>query len=122
MQDSLFDDLGDNAPPPAPAPASAKGRAAPNAAATGKVAPVEADAARRELATALPSRLHMGTSSWHFPGWSGLVWDGTYESSVLSKRGLAAYAQHPLLRSVSIDRSFYRPLSASQFADYAMQV
>ena len=74
------------------------------------------------LCDTLPLRLRLGTSSWHFPGWKGLVWDGEYEQSVLSKRGLAAYAKHPLLRSVSIDRSFYRPLSATQFAAYAAQV
>ena len=74
------------------------------------------------LHDALPLRLRIGTSSWHFPGWKDLLWDGDYEQSVLSKHGLAAYAKHPLLRSVSIDRSFYRPLSASQFAAYAAQV
>ena len=31
---------------------------------------------------------------------------------------LAVYAQHPLMRTVSIDRSFYRPLSASQYAGF----
>ena len=75
-----------------------------------------------ELAQALSPRVHLGTSSWHFPGWNGLVWDGDYAESSLSKHGLAAYAQHPLLRSVSLDRAFYRPLSASQYARYAAQV
>lgn len=51
-----------------------------------------------------------------------MVWGGQYEPSVLSKHGLAAYAHHPLFRTVSIDRSFYKPLSASQFAAYASQV
>ena len=64
----------------------------------------------------------MGTSSWHFPGWSGLVWDGDYAESQLSKSGLAAYAAHPLLRTVSLDRAFYRPLSSQQYAHYAAQV
>ena len=71
---------------------------------------------------ALPPRLHLGSSSWYFPGWAGLVWDGEYEQSVLSRHGLAAYAQHPLFRAVSIDRTFYRPITASQFAAYAAQV
>ena len=31
-------------------------------------------------------------------------------------------AQHPLMRTVSIDRSFYRPLTASDYARYAAQV
>jgi uncharacterized protein YecE (DUF72 family) len=41
---------------------------------------------------------------------------------VVSRHGLAAYAQHPLLRTVSLDRAFYRPLTASQYAAYAAQV
>uniref|UniRef100_UPI0009F92AD6 DUF72 domain-containing protein n=1 Tax=Variovorax sp. KK3 TaxID=1855728 RepID=UPI0009F92AD6 len=74
------------------------------------------------LAADLPPQLRLGTSSWFFPGWAGLVWNGDYEQSVLSKHGLAAYAQHPLLRTVSLDRGFYRPLTASQYAAYAAAV
>lgn len=75
-----------------------------------------------ELAAALPRLAHLGTSSWTFPGWKGLVWDGDYSDAQLSKHGLAAYAQHPLFRCVSLDRAFYRPLSAQQYAGYAAQV
>ena len=75
------------------------------------------------LAAALPPRLYMGTSSWNFPGWAGLVWGADdCDAAVLSRQGLAAYAQHPLLRTVGIDRSFYRPMTASQYADHAAQV
>ncbi|RYF69545.1 MAG: DUF72 domain-containing protein, partial [Comamonadaceae bacterium] len=81
-----------------------------------------ADPDRRALASRLPPRLRLGTSSWFFPGWAGLVWDGEYTQSTLSKHGLDAYARHPLLRTVSLDRTFYRPISASQFAAYAAQV
>jgi uncharacterized protein YecE (DUF72 family) len=117
MQDSLFDDSGAST-----APLTLGPKANRPAAQILKVQPVAPDPATLELAAVLPSRLHLGTSSWFFPGWAGLVWNGEYEQSVLSKHGLAAYAQHPLLRSVSIDRSFYRPLSACQFASYAAQV
>ena len=75
-----------------------------------------------ELAAALPRLAHLGTSSWTFPGWKGLVWDGDYSEAQLSKHGLAAYVQHPLFRCVSLDRAFYRPLSALQYAGYAAQV
>ena len=75
-----------------------------------------------ELAAALPRLAHLGTSSWTFPGWKGLVWDGDYSDAQLSKHGLAAYAQHPLFRCVSLDRAFHRPLSAQQYAAYAAQV
>jgi uncharacterized protein YecE (DUF72 family) len=74
------------------------------------------------LAAALPPHAHLGTSSWYFPGWAGLVWDKAYAESALSKSGLAAYSQHPLLRTVSIDSSFYRPIPAAKFAQYAAQV
>lgn len=116
MQDSLFDD------PNEPAPASPAPKKRAGQAAAAKVQPAPSDAAQQALAKALPPQLRLGTSSWFFPGWAGLVWDGEYEQSVLSKHGLKAYAQHPLLRTVSVDRSFYRALSASQFAAYAQQV
>jgi uncharacterized protein YecE (DUF72 family) len=74
------------------------------------------------LAASLPAEVHLGTSSWNFPGWKGLVWDGDYPDSQLSKKGIGAYALHPLLRTVSLDRSFYRPLSAIQYAAYAAAV
>ena len=66
--------------------------------------------------------IHLGTSSWSFPGWAGIVYDKPAAESALSKRGLAAYSMHPLLRTVSIDRSFYSPLSQAQYLAYAKQV
>ena len=112
MQDSLFSD-GDS-PPPDPAPRRTRG------AATVQLQPP--DAPLLALAGTLPPRIHIGTSSWTYPGWKGLVWDGDYPEAALSKQGLAAYAQHPLMRTVSIDRSFYRPLTVSQYESYASQV
>jgi uncharacterized protein YecE (DUF72 family) len=67
-------------------------------------------------------RLHLGTSSWHFPGWAGLVYDRPAPQAQLSRHGLAAYARHPLLRTVSLDRTFYRPASATSLAALAAQV
>src|SRR5690606_38791306 len=74
------------------------------------------------LAQSLSGRIRLGTSSWHYPGWAGLVWEGAYSESTLSRHGLSAYAQYPLFRTVSIDRGFYRPLTVAQFAQYAAQV
>ncbi|ENO85615.1 DUF72 domain-containing protein [Thauera linaloolentis] len=102
MQNSLFADDGAGLPPVVEATAP--------------------DPALIELAAALPARLRFGTSSWNYPGWAGLVWKRDYPDALLSRYGLPAYAQHPLLRTVGIDRGFYRPLSTSQFADYAAQV
>lgn len=86
------------------------------------VEPAIIDPALIELAQTLPARLRLGTSSWNYPGWDGLVWNGEYAETNLSRYGLAAYAQHPLFRTVSVDRSFYRPLNVAQFAEYASQV
>lgn len=64
-----------------------------------------------QLAARLPERLRMGTSSWSFPGWQGLVYEGSALDEVgLARQGLASYARHPLLRAVGVDRSFYAPV------------
>ncbi len=115
MQDDLFG--GPPAPPPPPSapPAPARARLA-------RVEPAPPDPRLQALAAALPARLRMGTSSWSYPGWAGLVWDGEYNETLLAREGLRAYGQHPLLRAVSVDRSFYRPLTQDQYARYAAQV
>lgn len=74
------------------------------------------------LAAALPPLARLGTSSWSYPGWTGLVWAQDVGEALLSKHGLPAYSQHPLLRTVSVDRAFYRALTVSQYAAYAEQV
>jgi uncharacterized protein YecE (DUF72 family) len=95
-------------------------------AATAVVQPAAVSAELQSLAQALADRwgprLHLGTSSWHFPGWAGLVWDRAYPQPLLSQHGLAAYARHPLLRSVCLDRAFYQPLDAATYRRYAGQV
>lgn len=73
----------------------------------------------RVLAASLPPTLRMGTSSWSFPGWQGIVYARRHGASVLSRDGLREYARHPLLRTVGIDRSFYAPIPDSDLAHYA---
>jgi uncharacterized protein YecE (DUF72 family) len=73
-------------------------------------------------APALPPDIRLGTSSWFFPGWRGLVYEGVHPQVALSRKGLAAYARIPLLRTVSLDRTFYAPISAVEYARYASQV
>ena len=75
------------------------------------------------LAAELPVPLRLGTSSWTFPGWSGLVYPARIRPSEasLAKRGLAEYARAPLLRTVGLDRAFYRPPTAEQCRDLAAQ-
>jgi uncharacterized protein YecE (DUF72 family) len=73
-------------------------------------------------APVLPQGIHLGTSSWFFPGWRGLVYEGVHPQAALSRKGLAAYAAIPLLRTVSLDRTFYASISAAEYARYAAQV
>lgn len=73
-------------------------------------------------APVLPVDIRLGTSSWFFPGWRGLVYDGVHPQPMLSRKGLEAYGQIPLLRTVSLDRTFYAPISTVAYAHYASQV
>jgi uncharacterized protein YecE (DUF72 family) len=86
-----------------------------------KVAPAANDALA-SIGKALPANVFLGTSSWSYPGWAGLVYDATYPETTLSRHGLSAYARHPLLSTVSIDRTFYAPISEAEFRTYAKQV
>lgn len=76
----------------------------------------------RALGERLPQGIFLGTSSWAFPGWTGLVYDREAAQSTLAREGLRAYSRHPVLRTVGIDRTFYSPISAFTFAEYAAQV
>lgn len=121
---SGFDLLGDPLPPPAP-PRGKRGHT-PNEL-DERVLPAPVPATQRETARRLPSLVRLGTSTWSFPGWAGLVYaveagGPALSAPLLSRRGLAAYAQHPLLRTVGIDRTFYAPISREEFARYAAQV
>ncbi len=86
------------------------------------VLPAAPDPHWRELAGRLPLEVHLGTSSWHFPGWARLVYDRVADVRVLGREGLRAYAQHPLLGCVGLDRTFYAPMTAEEFGHYADQV
>ena len=121
-QDDLFGDSRSTEGNGGTLPEGASERKAPATAAGNGVRPASWPPELYALAQRLPPTLRMGTSTWSYPGWEGLVWDGSYSAQQLSRRGLEAYGQHPLLRTVGIDRGFYRPLSASEFARYAAQV
>jgi uncharacterized protein YecE (DUF72 family) len=74
------------------------------------------------LGLRLPSDVYLGTSSWSFPGWGPLVWDREASPGTLARDGLHAYAAHPLLRAVGLDRTFYAPMTREAFAALAAQV
>lgn len=90
------------------------------------VDPAPEDQAVATIRDRLPRRIHLGTSSWSFPGWTGLVYaargSAPISERVLARHGLAAYAAHPLFRTVSLDRTFYAPLTRGEFARYAASV
>jgi uncharacterized protein YecE (DUF72 family) len=97
--------------PPAPRPQSRRE--------SRRVGPADVPDELRVLAGDLPPGVRLGTSSWSFPGWAGRLYDREATPSHLARFGLAAYAQHPLLHAVGIDRTYYAPISAADFAAYA---
>jgi uncharacterized protein YecE (DUF72 family) len=73
----------------------------------------------RALAARVPHFIRFGTSSWNYPGWQGLVYHRKYPASGAVAKMLEEYARYPLFRTVGIDASFYRPLSAATWRSYA---
>lgn len=131
--DSQFDlfaemDAGSEQPAAAPVPAADRSNAAGDSAPlrrTRRARAVLAATPPSEVlddAGALPPQVRLGTSSWSFPGWEGIVYGEAYSDSKLARDGLNAYGAHPLLRTVSIDRSYYAPLSVADYLRYAQQV
>ena len=75
------------------------------------------------LGERLPSRLRLGTSSWTFPGWAGLVYHRRYANKQAFLRdSLGEYAAHPLMRTVGIDRGYYAPVPPPDLEAYARQL
>lgn len=75
----------------------------------------------RESAERWPG-LYLGTSSWSFPGWEGLVYGGRFSEQRLAREGLFAYSRSPLFRTVSLDRTYYRPMDLGGYRRLAGQV
>jgi uncharacterized protein YecE (DUF72 family) len=88
----------------------------------GAVEPCAPDPALAALGASLPASIRLGTSSWSFPGWKDLVYAGRHSESILARDGLRAYAQHPLLRTVGVDKTYYRPAPIEEFMRLAEQV
>lgn len=71
----------------------------------------------------LPAGVFLGTSSWTFEGWKGLVYHHPYRSKAeFTRESLREYASHPLFRTVGIDASYYTPLTVEQGKNWAAQV
>ncbi len=82
----------------------------------------EQRALAQQLSTQLAGPLYLGTMSWSFPGWRGVVYGPSADPKLLADAGLGAYAKHPLLGAVEIDRSFYEPLPPRYFEAMSEQV
>ncbi len=76
----------------------------------------------RALADQLPPTIRFGTSSWSFPGWSGIVYRRPRTQTALARDGLIEYARYPLFGTVGIDRSYYAPLTPDDLRRYAAQL
>lgn len=76
----------------------------------------------RALGERLPAGVRFGTSSWTFPGWSGLVYRRPRSQADLARDGLREYARYPLFGTVGIDRSYYAPLANEDLKRYAAQL
>lgn len=88
----------------------------------GTIALAPAAAAWADLGRRLPTSVRLGTSSWAFPGWEGIVYERAHAEASLAADGLLAYSRHPLLRTVGLDRAFYRPPSTDDYRRLARQV
>jgi uncharacterized protein YecE (DUF72 family) len=73
----------------------------------------------RALATTLPPEILFGTSSWTYPGWSGLIYHRKYPATGAGARQLEEYARWPLFRTVGIDSSFYAPPTPATLDAYS---
>jgi uncharacterized protein YecE (DUF72 family) len=76
----------------------------------------------RAIARRLPQGVFFGTSSWSFPGWKGIVYSSTRTQTDLAREGLREYAQHPLLTTVGVDRSYYAPMPVEDLRAYSEQL
>jgi uncharacterized protein YecE (DUF72 family) len=73
----------------------------------------------RALAARVPPGVRLGTSTWTYPGWRGLVYHREYGPKGDAARMLEEYAAFPHFRTVGIDSSFYAPPTESVLLAYA---
>lgn len=107
-------DLFSGNPTHAPTPVRRRGKA--------PIEPAPVASQVRALVPELPPSLRMGTSSWSFSGWTGLIYADAYPTSRLAREGLTAYSQHPLLRTVGVDRTHYATVTSDVLAGFAAAV
>lgn len=72
-----------------------------------------------DLAQQVSPLIRFGTSSWTYPGWTGLIYEKPYPATGAGARMLAEYARWPLFRTVGIDSFFYAPPNPKVLRGYA---
>src|SRR6476646_7041830 len=72
-----------------------------------------------KLAARIPPLVRLGTSTWNYPGWRGLVYHRDYGPKGAAAKMLEEYAAFPLFRTVGIDSSYYGPPTESVLRSYA---
>lgn len=81
------------------------------------------DELRSDEAARLSPRVFLGTSTWNFPGWKGVVYRREYKNARdFAERCLEEYASIPWFRTACIDSLFYTPPSPTTLERYAAQV
>ena len=71
----------------------------------------------------VPDTIYLGTSTWAFPGWKGLVYQRPYKSQRdFTANSLGEYASIPWFRTVCIDSLFYNPPKPETLRHYAALV
>lgn len=95
---------------------------APSDRAMDRVPPMHAGDDVRALAARIPAGVRLGTSSWAYPGWRGLIYAPRAPVAALASDGLAAYAAWPLFATVGLDRAFYAAPSREEHAALASLV
>ena len=71
------------------------------------------------LGRRIPALVRFGTSTWNYPGWSGLVYHRDYGPKGAAARMLEEYSAFPLFRTVGVDSSFYGPPTEQVLRSYA---
>jgi uncharacterized protein YecE (DUF72 family) len=72
-----------------------------------------------EIPLWLPPQVRVGTSSWTYPGWRGIVYHREYKNErAFTHESLREYASHSLFSTVGVDSSFYQPPSDALLRRY----
>lgn len=89
---------------------------------TAPVLPAVSDAQTRRLGERLPALVYLGCCGWTSPDWIGGIYAPGSGVKRLAAEGLPAYAAHPLLRTVSLERHYRRPYGVTELRSLAASV